>query len=150
VAKKSLPQNLNGNILYVGGNGPGNYTTIQNAVDAASDSDTIFVYAGTYYGIITISKSVTLTGEDKNNTVIDGGSSGNVVNVTADNVNITGFTVQNGGSSPRDAGIELYSVQNCNITGNTINNNTWRGIYLSYSSNNIITGNTISNSWYGS
>ena len=34
--------------LYVGGAGPGNHTTIQSALDAASDGDTVFVYSGTY------------------------------------------------------------------------------------------------------
>jgi len=31
-----------GRTLYVGGNGPNNYTRIQDAVDDASDGDTIF------------------------------------------------------------------------------------------------------------
>ena len=34
----------NGNTLYVGGNDHGNYTKIQDAIDAARDGDTIFVY----------------------------------------------------------------------------------------------------------
>jgi hypothetical protein len=37
-----------GDILYVGGSGEGNYSTIQDAVDNASDGDTVFVYNGTY------------------------------------------------------------------------------------------------------
>ncbi len=35
-------------ILYVGGGGPGNYTSIQEAIDNSTTGDTIFVYAGTY------------------------------------------------------------------------------------------------------
>ncbi|HID25219.1 MAG TPA: hypothetical protein EYP23_01965 [Thermoplasmata archaeon] len=31
-------------ILYVGGSGLGNYISIQQAIDDASDSDTVFVY----------------------------------------------------------------------------------------------------------
>ena len=30
--------------LYVGGSGPGNYTTIQEAVDASMNGDTVFVF----------------------------------------------------------------------------------------------------------
>ncbi len=33
-----------GNTLYVGGDGPGNYTKIQDAINNASDGDTVFVY----------------------------------------------------------------------------------------------------------
>ncbi|MBE3136035.1 MAG: hypothetical protein IMZ43_01355 [Thermoplasmata archaeon] len=36
-----------GNWLYVGGSGPGNYSTIQDAIDNASDSDTVYIYNGT-------------------------------------------------------------------------------------------------------
>mgnify|MGYP001636576991 CR=1 FL=1 len=42
-------QLVRGNTLYVGGAGPGNYTTIQDAIDDASDGDTIVVYPGIYY-----------------------------------------------------------------------------------------------------
>ena len=46
--KESIIPLRSGNTLYVGGTGPGNYTSIQNAVDNASDGDTVFVYDGTY------------------------------------------------------------------------------------------------------
>jgi hypothetical protein len=36
----------NAQTLYVGGSGPGNFTKIQDAVDNASDGDTVFVYDG--------------------------------------------------------------------------------------------------------
>ena len=35
---------FSGNILYVGGSGPDNYTTIKKAVNAANNGDTVFVY----------------------------------------------------------------------------------------------------------
>ena len=34
----------NGKTLYVGGSGEGNYTKIQDAIDDASDGDTVFVF----------------------------------------------------------------------------------------------------------
>ena len=37
-------KNLYGNILYVGGSGPGNFTSIQDAVNNASEGDTVFVF----------------------------------------------------------------------------------------------------------
>jgi len=84
-----------GTIFYVGGNGPGNYTTIQAAVNASHDGDTVFVYPGTYYEHVCITHQINLLGADKTITVIDGGSSGSSVQVP-DNVNhvtISGFTM---------------------------------------------------------
>jgi len=42
--KQSTIATLGGNTLYVGGSGPGNYTSIQDAIDDASDGDTVYVY----------------------------------------------------------------------------------------------------------
>ena len=74
VEMKSTTQTLRGNTLYVGGIGPGNYTTIQNAIDNASDGDTVFVYAysSPYYENVLVNRSINLIGEDKNTTIIDG------------------------------------------------------------------------------
>ena len=38
-----------GTTLYVGGNGLGNYSNIQNAINNASDGYIVFVYAGIYH-----------------------------------------------------------------------------------------------------
>jgi len=46
-------------------------------------------------------------------------------------------------------GIELYAVSSNEVTGNTINNNEFGGIYLSYGDYNIISENIISNNAYG-
>jgi len=117
---KSMNQ---GNWLFVGGSGPGNYSKIQNALDAADYGDTVFVYNGRYYENIMIAKSITLIGEDKNTTIIDGTCSNSVIIIVADRVNITGFTITNGSKANwKQAGIEIYSWYN-NITGNIITKN---------------------------
>ena len=43
IERSNLPI-LDGNTLYVGGDGPGNYISIQAAIDDASEGDTVFVY----------------------------------------------------------------------------------------------------------
>jgi nitrous oxidase accessory protein NosD len=111
--------------LYVGGSGPGNYTKIQDAINASSDGDTLFVYSGTYHEHIIIQHAISLIGEDKDNTIIVGNETVRVVNVTADYVNITGFTIQGGYE-----GI-LIEARRANITDNRITNNAY-GIGLNF------------------
>ena len=102
IVKKSSTLVSNGNTLYVGGSGEGNYTRIQDAIDNASGGYTIFVYAGTYFEFITIEKTITLIGEDQNLTIIDidhlypqpqGGIVIHVIN--APNVTIDSFCFRN-------------------------------------------------------
>jgi len=140
---------LSGDILYVGGSGPNNYTSIQDAIDDAGDGDTIFVYNGTYYENVIINKTINLIGEDKNTTIIDGGGSGNVVYISANEVNISGFTIRNGGSSYRDksAGIKVFRSNFSIFSNNNLYNNGI-GIYLYKSSHDIIYKNNISSNKY--
>jgi len=137
--------NLRGNIFYVGGNGSGNYTTIQDAIDDASDDDTVFVYdeSSPYYENVVVNKTINLIGEDRYTTIIDGNNWGNVVYISADGVYISGFTIQNSGSNEDDAGIGINSDYNV-IDGNNINSNNMDGIGLYFSSDNTISYNSIS------
>ena len=145
-----LHENLGGNILYVGGTGPNNYTKIQDAIDNASDGDTIFVYDGSspYYENIDIDKSISLIGENEDTTIIDGNKSGDVVKITAKGVTLSCFTIQNSGEEQFDFGVEIQS--DCNkILRNSIKNNgglnDWicGGIFLINSSHNEIGNNLI-------
>ena len=83
------------NTLYIGGSGPGNYSTIQDAIDMASVGDTVFVYSGLYYENLIVNKTIDLIGINKETSIIDGNGSGDVVKITSDFVNIKGFTIQN-------------------------------------------------------
>lgn len=139
----TVKANVGNNTLYVGGTGSGNYSSIQSAINATSSDDTVYVYNGTYNETIKIDKSITLIGEDRNTTVIDGSKSGNVVKVSEDAVKVSGFTIRNSGDWP-DAGIDLKS--NNTIVNNNIVSNNNKGVHLDSSSNNNIVNNNISNS----
>ena len=58
---------------------PEEVPTIQQAIDASSNGDTVLVAAGTYYENIEINKEIAIIGEDRSTTIIDGDSSGSVV-----------------------------------------------------------------------
>jgi parallel beta-helix repeat protein len=162
---------------FVSKEGNGDFLSIQEAIDSVMENDTIFVSKGVYFENIIIEKSIELIGEDKNTTIINGDGFGNVVNISADNVKISGFTIMNGGAMSGiepDAGIQIGSSYNvitdCNISSNknyglylygnpdTINNtieyntffNNKYGIYTYYvEKNNISSNNFIKNSEYG-
>jgi parallel beta-helix repeat protein len=141
----------------VPGSGAGNpaedFTCIQDAINASIDGDTVFVYNGTYYEHIVVNKTISLAGEDRENTEINGGEIGDVVRITADWVNITCLTVTAGGNKfwpDYDAGIELDNVRNCWIYNNNVSLNNFTGILVNSSSNNIIKDNIALNShFYG-
>jgi parallel beta-helix repeat protein len=139
----SIAINGDGNTLYVGGDGPGNYSSIQEAIDNASAGDTVFVYNGTYYEHVTVDKTISLIGEDHNTTIIDGNGTDDVVSIFAGGVHINGFRVQHSGNGTMaDAGIEVRSDNNI-IWGNSIVDNGWFGIFLNTSSNNEIGYNQV-------
>lgn len=132
-------EDFNINTLYVGGNGENNYSSIQDAINASSEGDSVFVFTGMYNENIKINKSINLIGEKKETTIINGKGEFNVITINSSNINISGFTIQNGFVS----GIFIESVRNCNISQNNINGNNV-GILIFEASNLKIFNNTIS------
>lgn len=52
--------------------GPADFHTIQEAINAASDGDTVLVRNGTYYEHVMINRTLQLVGENRYSTIIDG------------------------------------------------------------------------------
>jgi len=122
------------------------YSSIQQAINGASEGQSLYVSSGTYLEHVVVNKALSLIGEDRNSVVIDGSGSGTVVSIENDNVRITGLTIRNSGSL--NTGIRMSGLSNCSILNNDILNNFF-GI-VSYScSNTIISVNNIENGYYG-
>ena len=121
---------------------PDDYDTIQEAINNAEMGFRIFVISGVYKENLVIDvQSLTLCGEDKDTTVIDGNAVGTVITITdgGDGVNISEFTIQNSGEG--FTGINISS--HYNIIQDIILKNNGKGISLYYSSGNQIQDNHI-------
>jgi parallel beta-helix repeat protein len=130
-------------IISVDKSGELQYTTIQEAINNATNGDTIYVYSGTYTENIVIDKSIILTGENKQNTILKGSTSGDIIKITSENVQISGFTIKNPIGTDVKC-LKLLEAENCIITNNIIQNGN-DGIFMINSNNNIIKENTIEN-----
>jgi nitrous oxidase accessory protein NosD len=107
-------QSSKGITLYVGGSGPGNHSTIQEAISNATNGDTIFVFSDSspYNEHISIYKQITIIGENKDTTVIDGNGTGIIVSITEPDVIIKEFTIQNGNTGVEvDGSCDNVSIQ---------------------------------------
>lgn len=125
------------------------YTTIQSAIDAAQTGDIISVAEGTYSeNLVVKTNGISIIGNNKEKTIIDGKKTGSAIKIEqANNVKVSGFTIQNSGSSGQsDAGISLYRA-NSNFVANLIVVNNVMGISIyEGSNNNIVSGNEIKSS----
>jgi nitrous oxidase accessory protein len=120
---------------------PGDYSTIQAAINAASPGDTISIASSVYYENVIVNKTVKIMGENSTNTIVRGVVANitftPTIEVRADDVEISGITARNGFS-----GIYLNGSNYCNIHGNILTATAWGGgISLSHSSNNTIANN---------
>lgn len=124
------------------------YQNITNALEHASDNDTIYTYSGTYCEHILVNKSISIIGENKTTTILDGGSQKQtIVHVIKPYVTIAGFTVQNAAADPLAYGISVHETENVTIHDNIITTGYY-GILLHGSVYCRISGNNVSNTHY--
>ena len=162
-----IPVNIGEQYVYVGGTGPMNYTSIQEAHNDVSPGGIIFVYSGVYHENILIKKPIIIQGEDIKGTILDGGNMEHVIVISGGGTTVQGITIRNSGIN--NVGIFLNSsgniVSNCYITNhfhgihaagvgsNTISNCTFfnnsMGLFFDHSNNNSILYSTISHNEEG-
>ncbi|MEW6605827.1 MAG: right-handed parallel beta-helix repeat-containing protein [bacterium] len=143
-----LTQGANAADLYV----PGSYTTIQSAINAATNGDTVLVNNGTYIENINfLGKGITVQSvHGTTTTIINGNASGSVVTFNSGegtNSVLSGFTIQNGratyGGGIYCSNSSSPTISNCSISGNSASGDGG-GIYCNSSSSPTITNCTIS------
>lgn len=144
---------------------PGDYATIQDAIDAASPGDTVYVLSGTYNENVSIEKSLTLEGEGKNNTIISTMSVAPIIDIRGtSNVIIRNLTIKNDGregvyirnssdislvnnniSGVYRECVRIEGSTDISIVGNSINASTRTGMTLISTNDSTISNNMIFN-----
>ncbi len=148
-------------IWHIKQDGTGNFSTIQEGIDASADTDTVLVYPGTYYEYINFNtKNITVaslfltTGDEQyiSQTIIDGSNTTRCVRIEdCQNIALVGLTIQNGyavgtSSSGWGGGLLIMEVaygllSNCRISNNTAE---LGGGSVIYASNITLSSNTFS------
>jgi len=123
---------------------PADFSMIQEAINTASPGDVVYVRNGTYYENVVVNKTLRLTAENREDTIIDARGVGDVLRIEADNVTVSNFTIRYG-----DNGIYLSGSHGNVIQNNNITKNRYSGITGYSSTGNIIEWNIISNNDYG-
>ncbi len=157
---------LNSFTYHINQDGTGDFTTIQEGINASADTDTVLVHPGTYYENIDFGgKSITVaslyltTGNDQyiNQTIINGNQTGSCVRIVSEEDETTllcGFTITNGSGSPyyedgpnHGGGLLLIdtqvNIENCSIKENNAKNGG--GIYCMSSQITLSKVNIINN-----
>jgi hypothetical protein len=142
-------------ILKVDINGGQEYASIQSAVNAATNGDTVLVYLGTYFENVDFgNKGLTLaslhltTGDPTyiDQTIIDGGNNDRCIyiNGVSHSCQINGLTITNGkgGLYIRDVPDSVI-VEKCNIKDNSSNQSGGGGMYVRNISLFILRNSTI-------
>lgn len=144
--------------LYV----PDQYPTIQQAIEAAMEGETIEVTAGIYQENISLNKQLELIGFDS--PVIDAdGAPVSAVSVIADGCTVDGFEIRGGTTGIRmqssnnvirnnvvsgnEIGIDLIETSDKNnLSNNRIHHNKTMGLRLYHCQGNVLRQNSISGS----
>jgi hypothetical protein len=99
--------------------------TIGHAISLTSLGDSIIVAAATYSENLTISTSLSILGSGANQTVIDGGRQGRVLNISNGTVTLFGVTIRNGLAQ---YGAGIFNGGTLSVVASTISGNTAKNV----------------------
>lgn len=147
---------LNSLTRVIGLSGNEEYSLIQDAIDDSAPGDTLLVLPGRYFESLSIETdnltlqsnyALTNNREDIDNTIIDGNTISNCLDIEANNSVINGLTFTNAFSL---ASIRILTQAGaCNILNNVVKNNESTGLYCGYSNTMFLSGNIIKNNYGG-
>lgn len=118
---------------------PSDIPTIQQAIDAASDGDTINIAAGTYPGTLTINgKALSLVGAGSDLTIIQGGAGNGITIDHSPSLSVTDLTINSSAKG-------VYASNNSHVEINKVSiyNCVDRGIQIDTNSNAKISNSNI-------
>jgi parallel beta-helix repeat protein len=128
------------------------FENIQNAIDNASDGDTILVKSGVYFETLIIDKSINLIGENKNTTIIQYPEnidlSDYIILINKEKCKINELKIIGPGTYSDVIGIEVNSSNN-NISHLIVNNNYIGINFYDGTKNNIALSNIVTKNLYG-
>ncbi len=132
-----------GAMIVVDDDGAGNFTTIQEAINASEAGDEIVVQSGTYPENLVVDRSVVLKGED--GTVVKGSilSSEPLVTITSDDVTLEGLTFSGGLNYSSDFGSVVVLADGFKLLNSTISDSSGHGLCLRDSRDHLVSGNLI-------
>ncbi|WMW26222.1 lectin like domain-containing protein [Methanolobus sediminis] len=134
-------------IIIVNRSGSADFTTIREAVDAASDGDTIVVESGTYNENLYFQNDnislVSSTGNPEDVRIVSSSSSNVAIYVKADNITISGISAEDGSTAIVVDSSSSCVISNCSVSGNTY------GIYFYNSQDNSLSNCTSYENSYG-
>ncbi len=128
---------------------PDDYPTIKEGIENSESGDIIFVRSGIYYENIVVNKTgLTLIGENKFNTIINGGKTKHdAMIIESSDVKITGFTFTNAINEPslwNISGLRIKSSRAV-VTGNRFVSNRLGISVMANSKNLVISNNSFIN-----
>ena len=128
--------------LTVDDDGGADYTKIGDAVWAANTGDTVFVHSGVYHEGINIYTGINLIGENMYSTIIDADNIYDPIYISGTNIQVSSFTLRNGGSDFAAAGIYLFESNNIILSELYVTNNS-DGIFICGSNNVTVSDNIV-------